>query len=211
MFDSQIVHQDEFIVIDDFYKNPQAVRELAQSAEYAKKGELSKNVAGIESLLPYFSYKIVEKFENAIGAKIDVDLAHNAFGRFRLGLEKDTRRTRVHYDNTDWTAVIYLTEAPFCQGGTAFFRHKETGLISPPSAETLKKMGWTKETFDRDLVMKDSLDGSKWEITKICPMKFNRCVLLRGAKYFHGSDQLFGSSFADGRLTQNFFFNEVKP
>lgn len=100
---------DEFIVIETFYKDPWAVRELAKNVEYAGKGTLSRNVAGIESMAPYFTAAVVDKFENAIGSKIDVDLFQNAFGRFRLGLKNDVRRTRVHYDNTDWTAVVYLT------------------------------------------------------------------------------------------------------
>ena len=201
--------QREYLVIDNFYKNPLDVRNLAEQAHYGKKGELSKNVPGIESLIPFYSPQIIQKFETAIGAKIQVDLDHNAFGRFRLALEKDQRKTKVHYDNTQWTAVIYLTPDEYCKGGTSFYRHKATGLISPPSAEELSSLGLTQEQFDREVVLADSLIENRWEATRLCSMKFNRCVLLRGSQYFHGSDQLFGDSFENGRLTQNFFFNEA--
>jgi hypothetical protein len=209
MKSNNIVKEPEYLIFDDFYKDPEGVRALALQAEYAGKGALSANAPGIESKLPFFSDAVINKIEAIIEKKIKVDPQHNAFGRFRLAVENDKRRTKVHTDNTDWTAVVYLSEEQHCKGGTSFYRHKETNLISPPDQHQLRKMGLTKKEFDRDIVLRDSVLADCWELTKMCPMKFNRCVILRGAQYFHGSDQLFGKSFADGRLTQNFFFNEL--
>ena len=199
----------EYLVIDSFYRNPAAVRELARTAVYAGKGELSRNVPGIESEIPFFSNAVIEKFETILGKRIEIDLSRNAFGRFRLALGTDTRRTRVHSDNTDWTAVVYLTPDEHCQGGTGFFEHKPTRFRSPPTEKELSELGMTRQEFDRDVILADSLIEDRWELTRLCPMRFNRCILLKGAQYYHGSDRLFGDCFENGRLTQNFFFNEV--
>jgi len=201
---------NEYLVIDDFYRDPHAVRALALRADYAEKGELSRNVPGIESRLAYYSDAVIEKLEQAVGRRIVVAPEQNAFGRFRLGLSTDQRPTRVHSDNTDWTAVVYLTPDEHCEGGTSFFRHLETGLIGPPDEATLLRLGMSRSEFDRDIVLRDSLVDSRWQATRMARMKFNRCVILRGKRFFHASENLFGTSFADGRLTQNFFFDEVK-
>lgn len=204
------MRNERFLIIDDFYSNPTGVRELARNAEYLPKGVASKNFAGEESVHPFFSEGLVQKFEAAVGAKIKVEPERNAFGRFRKALEADRRRTRVHSDNTDWTAVIYLTPAEHCRGGTQFFRHRETGLDGPPSAKTLEQLGMTQQQFDIGVVFRDSLKSDCWDVVDQCDMRFNRCVLLRGRDFYHGSDQLFGENFENARLTQNFFFDIVK-
>ena len=197
------------IIIDNFYADPDAVRELASNCPYVPKGQLSQNFAGEESMEAYFTSALVKKLEQAVNSRIIVDPQRNAFGRFRLAKSADKRRTKVHSDNTDWTAVVYLTPDDSCQGGTQFFKHIPTGLESPPTEEDLKLLGMTREEFDVNVVLRDSLDPSKWEVTEEVSMKYNRCALIKGKQYFHGSSHLFGDEFKNARLTQNFFFNVV--
>ncbi len=199
-----------FITIDDFYANPQGVRELARTVDYHPKGFVSRNFAGEESVLPFFSDGLVQKLEAAVGAKLKIDLERHAFGRFRKALGADRRRTQVHSDNTDWTAVIYLTPPEHCRGGTQFFRHRETGFDGPPDDRKLAEIGVSRVEFDRDFIFRDTLKPECWDVVEQCDMRFNRCVLLRGRDFYHGSDQLFGDSFENARLTQNFFFDVVK-
>ena len=196
-----------FQVIDNFYQDPLAVRELARTVEYHPEGDLRKKFPGEESTADYFSDALIEKFSRALGKEVLVDRTRNAFGRFRYARKADVRPTQVHYDDTDYTAVVYLSLDRDCRGGTQFFRHRETGLDGPPSAQWLSERRLTHQEFDAQIVLRDTLNSQKWELVEQCDMRFNRCVLLKGRDYFHGADHIFGDSFEDARLTQNFFFN----
>jgi hypothetical protein len=196
------------IVIDDFYSDPLSVRALAESSEYSEQGYYSKNSPGIESDDQFYTQQIVSKFEEVLQERIIVDVDRNAFGRFRLAFAKDARKTRIHFDNTKWSALVYLTLPEYCQGGTVFCRHKITGLDGPPSADSLAAMGYSSlRDFDFKVVAPDTLRPEAWETNCFVAMRFNRLILFRGSLLFHGSADLFGNSFQDGRLTQNFFFD----
>jgi hypothetical protein len=199
----------DIIVIDDFYENPLAVRNLALKAKYYPPQTLSPNYAGMESCRCYYSGALIEKFEEIVGNKIEVDLGKNVFGRFRSSAESCPRSTLVHIDDAEWSAVVYLSLDKDCQGGTAFYKHKETALWGPPDAECLKKLGLCSVgEFEEKVVRKDSLDESKWERDVFVAMKFNRLLLFRGSQRFHGYP-LFNGSLEKARLTQLFFFNTI--
>lgn len=200
----------DIIVIDDFYENPLSVRELALKAKYYPPQTLSPNYAGMESYHCYYTGALIEKFEKIVGNKIEVDLGRNVFGRFRSSAESRPRSTLVHMDDAEWSAVVYLSLDEDCQGGTAFYKHKETALFGPPDGEGLKKLGLSSlGEFDEKMVRRDSLDESKWERDVFVAMKFNRLLLFRGSERFHGYP-LFNGSPSTARLTQLFFFN-TKP
>ncbi len=198
-----------FIQIDDFYKEPHLVRNLSLNTEYHEQGALSDNVAGIESEISAYSQSVIERFQMLVGQRIDCRPKNNAFGRFRIMCEEDKRRTQVHTDNTDYTAVIYLSLNKHSKGGTCFYRHKETGLDHYPNRSELSDLGLTKQEFDTNIVLRDSLIEDAWEVIDYCEMKFNRCLILKGKKYFHGSNCFFGSNKENARITQNFFFNAL--
>lgn len=201
---------ERFLIVDDFYRKPEAMREFALRCPYFTKGTLSQNVAGVESVYSFYNDAIIDKFEKILGQSIIVLPEINAFGRIRIMMKNDVRRTQVHTDDTEWTAVVYLSQNHHARGGTCFYRHKPTGLDHYPNESILARMGLTQEEFDRDIVLRDSLDMSKWEVVDFCAMKFNRCVLLRGRQFFHGSDRFFGDCFENARMTQNFFFDTNK-
>lgn len=197
----------DIIVIDNFYKNPHAVRQLALTAPYHLPKTLSPNYAGKESQHSYYTDKVINTFEEVIGSKIEVDLNKNVFGRFRSATTQNERKTYVHFDDIEWSAVVYLTLDENCNGGTAFFKHKETSLLGPPDSEMLRNMGFQSiQMFEENVVLKDTLDPDKWSIDIFVPMKFNRLVLFKGSERFHGYS-LFGETEKDARLTQLFFFN----
>lgn len=197
---------DAMRVVDNFYDDPQAVRQLARASAYVPPGFLSRNVPGYESAAAFYSPAVVNKISRALDRELAVEPAHNAFGRFRLAFAKHRRPTKVHSDATHWTVVVYLTEDAHCAGGTEFFRHRATGLVGPPSTQWLHDNRVSLADFHA-MVYEESLDASKWEKVGACSMRFNRAIFLRGDRYFHGGSHVFGDSFANGRLTQNFFFN----
>lgn len=203
--------QQNIIVVDDFYKDPDLVRELALESELLDKGRVSQNFPGRESLYNFYSDELVSRFEKIVGSKIIVDEHINAFGRFRFSYETDERRTQIHFDNKDWSAVIYLTPTYNTSSGTIFTQHKQTGLYGPPMNDTELASVDCKDIyeFDRKYVLPDTNNIRKWSIHMRVPFKYNRLVLFRGKSLFHGSEALFGRDLNSARLTQNFFFDEV--
>ena len=88
-----------------------------------------------------------------------------------------------------------------------FFRHlpsntdrapyndAEAAALGFPSAK-----GMVDEILDRD-----SLDDTKWELTQRVPMRFNRLLLLR-PWLWHTAGENFGDSLENGRLVYLMFF-----
>ncbi len=195
------------LVIDDFYQDPDVVRELALKAEYKNVTQL--NYPGYQSLKAYVSRAMTEKFQSIIGAQIEVDPMKHTFGKFRIMLKETGSRLKVHLDGlSDWTGVLYLNPPTQCDGGTAFYRHKATGLsgrISDQAAHAFGYKSWSE--LERAIVEPDTLDSNAWEETMCVEMRYNRLVLFNGNQLFHCHTKSFGKDKTDGRMTQNFFFN----
>jgi hypothetical protein len=107
----------------------------------------------------------------------------------------------IHRDCTDWAGVLYLTPNAPINSGTAFYKHKETGL------EKIEKD--TPKEISKKLD-NDSYNMDKWEMVDMVGNKFNRLVLFRGTRS-HKSMEYFGEDKNNGRLFQLFFFNEIGP
>lgn len=109
-----------------------------------------------------------------------------------------TEKAYIHSDREagNWTCVAYLSEhdSPY---GTAFYRHKATGLIEMPSFEQQEEMG-IAEQLAEDMV---SRDPDKWEQLDFVEGKYNRALIFH-APLFHSRYPLegIGSTEEDGRL-----------
>ena len=76
---------------------------------------------------------------------------------------------------------------------------------------SLEKIGYSSyEELQHDILDKDALDRSKWELTMTVPMRFNRLVLLQ-PHYWHTSGPGFGDSLENGRLIYVMFFLRGQP
>lgn len=84
------------------------------------------------------------------------------------------------------TCVLYLTEHEQ-PSGTAFFRHKPTGLTEMPSFAEMRDMGILAE-LKADMV---SRDPDKWEMVGYVEGKLNRAVIF-DAPLFHSRFPLEG-------------------
>lgn len=197
------------IVFDDFYADPFAIRKIALEAEYRDVRNL--NYPGYQTVHSFTSKAVRQKFEEILGKPLDISHEDVTFGKFRIMLKESKSRLNVHLDGGfDWTGVLYLNLPRDCEGGTAFYRHKETGLEGAVQGEALAKFGCkTWDELETNIIERDTLRPDAWDETMFVGMKFNRLVLFRGGKHFHCHTHSFGTSKADGRMTQNFFFNEA--
>lgn len=200
-----------FIVVDGFYKNPWAVRQLALTTEYFKPDELPSDFAGTESRTSFTHDGIVKKIESIVGGKIEFNPRRFSFGVFCKTFAHDERHRGVHVDESDWTGVVYLSRPENCRGGTSIYRHIDSGLDRVPEAAALQERGYRdrREFIDR-FVTPQGRDPSRWEVSMRAGSVFNRLVLFRAGQLFHASEGYYGTSDDDCRLTQLFFFKMQK-
>jgi hypothetical protein len=111
-----------------------------------------------------------------------------AIQAFRSGHEKTDLHTNIHADNpvAKWAGVYFLNLPEQCQGGTAFYRLKETGWDEMPTQEQLDSVG-----KDIDWMRSKWSDESQWDRTSIAGMKFNRMIFYP-TSYFHSRFPLKG-------------------
>jgi hypothetical protein len=127
----------------------------------------------------------------------------------RITLAADVGRAKVHIDQAFWSGILYLSRPEDCRGGTEFFRHRRTNTDrAPVSVEELNAMGYaTMDELHADIIERDSVDDSAWEMTMQVPMRFNRLVLLR-PWLWHTAGEAFGDSMENGRLVYLMFFGQ---
>lgn len=181
------------IVIDNFFDNPDEVRDIALNSPFPVRG----NYPGARTLAnPTEAMKL--KFENIIGRRITYwpTDKHSYNGSFQFAT-KD-HKSWIHRDLTDYSAIIYLTPNAPLNTGTTTYRHKETKLFFE-TPETKNKLN------------NDGNNYSLWDIVDSVANVYNRCVIFNG-KRSHMSTDYFGTDLYSGRLFQTYFFNvELSP
>lgn len=178
------------IVVDDFYYNPDKVREYALSLPFDVNG----NYPGVRT-----KNQINDDTKQAIQ-----DILWPIAGNVTNWLDQDgegytgafqvctvLEQTWIHQDDfNNWAGVLYLSPNAPSDCGTSFYKHKDTGAFD--SSEV------------GDALDSDGGDYSKWEEVDKISNKYNRLILFR-ADQFHASTNHFGNNLHSGRLTQVFF------
>ncbi len=199
------------IIVDDFLDNAREYREAAMQLTFPEDqgrvgypGRNSQNRLRVDGL--------DEAISRIVGERLTPNLPAG-HGRARITLAGDEGLAGVHVDPCHWSAILYLSLDEHCEGGTDFFRHRETGieraLLNP---EDIARIGaGSREEasliFNR-ILTEDGKDPSKWECTMRVPMRFNRLLLLR-PWLFHTATDGFGDSIENGRLIQILFYNNA--
>jgi hypothetical protein len=180
------------IIVDDFYNDPNHIRNFALAQDFSVKG----NYPGIRTKPFLFQdvkdtisrtvYQAAGNVTDWLNASDDVGYT----GAFQMCTSID--RTWIHSDyNNMWAGVCYLNPDAPLSGGTALYRHKPTG---------------ERESVGNSDHGEHGYDYTKWEVVDRIGNVYNRLILYRG-NLFHASVDYFGNNFGDGRLFQVFFFN----
>jgi len=186
------------IVIDDFLPNAEELRERALKLNYSLKGpypglnSVEKiNIPGLDEMVSRLVYQPVRP-------PWTKNYSH---GSFRLALAKDDEPAKIHIDQSHWSGILYLSRPEDCQGGTEFYRHLPTGTDHMQFTEQgIAELGYSSfDDLREQILEKDALDRSKWELTMVVPMRFNRLVLTQ-PQYWHTSGPSFGDTRETGRL-----------
>lgn len=186
--------QGRIHVIDNFYADPYAVRELALSQQYRENGS-----RGVRSLDQFIFPGVKESFEKIIGKKItNWSEYYGICGRFQYCISEDA--LVYHCDSQRWAAIVFLTPDAPPECGTALLRHKKTGVRTsedPRIHEAFRNYGTNDAYF---------LDGTPFEEIDVVGNVFNRLVIFDG-RCLHTARKYFGNTKENGRLFHIFFFD----
>jgi hypothetical protein len=173
------------IITDDFYSNPDSVREFALQQDFTVKGNWPGRRTN--SFLTEDTKTVIQNIiRSAAGEVTDWHARPGLTGSFEIATALDRSWIHTDHHNT-WAGVCYLTpDAPYTSG-TGLFRHRATGA-----------------TMSHELAEYESQDRTKWDLIDVIGNRYNRLVMYR-SDLFHTSLDYFGSDLYNGRLFQLFF------
>lgn len=179
-------------VVDNFYENPEQIRDFAKRQEYIDGG-LGRGFIGKRTKDQFLFPGIKETFESIMGKRITKWEEYGMNGRFQLNIAGEP--VVYHCDDQNYAAMIYLTPDAPPECGTSTFRHRKTGLRH--NSEPNITSAFNYKTF---------LDKTPYDTVDKFGNVYNRLVIF-DAGSIHGASEYFGSDFEDGRLWHMFFFD----
>jgi len=224
---SMIYEQQNIFIIDNFYSNPNAVRDYALSLPY------KKDVMGNHfwRTTPRLNFNIVPLLEKYVGSKIVIDknwkehpvdeyveMNMSFYKIINNPYDDYVHANHIHHDFVHWTGIVYLSPDLPPNVGTQLWRHKPSGDEFAHGDDSFTSKIYTSdlsvnpEMYDNrgeDAVSPNGIVSNDWEKTDYMAYKYNRLVLFRGTM-FHSSAHT--KEIPDGdRLNQFFYFNQVPP
>jgi len=176
-------------VVDNFYNDPLAVRELALSLEFEQDIRYYK---GLRSTQAYRGLELKAEFERIIGEQIFNWNEHKYNGCFQVTTAEDPQV--YHCDMQKWAGILYLTPGAPLEGGTRLHTHKLSGA------------GHANDSNIDAAFEGGFFDSTKFNTVADAGNVFNRLVIM-DAKHIHSAGTYFGNSKETGRLIQLFFFD----
>jgi hypothetical protein len=180
-----------FVVVDNFYENPDTVRNFALTKDFHYHVEYHKGKRTDEVFL-FDGLK--ENFENILGCKIKDWTRYGVNGCFQYCIGGD--QLVYHNDGQEYAGIIFLTPDAPPQSGTSFYRSRHTKKMKPED--------------DYHIVFKNGfLDPTEFDVVDVVGNRYNRLVLF-DAKMIHAASNYFGTTKENGRLFQLFFFDLIR-
>ena len=191
----------ELLVIDNFYKDPDAVRQLALSQTFVAEPSYHKGKRSSSHLFPY----VREEFSRLLQTQIINWTQYGTNGVFQYCHAEDP--LVIHSDAQTYAGAVYLTPNAPVESGTWFYRSKATGLRAAPTQADATRLKIEVGTLEQ-MTYKDKLyDQTAWELTDKIANVYNRLVLWN-AKLIHSAGLYFGPDDPEkSRLFQLFFFD----
>lgn len=182
--------------VDNFYENPDQVREFALSQSYVEGG-FGRGFIGRRTEKQFLFPGLKDKFEQIMGKKITGWQSFDQNGKFQIAWAGEP--LVYHCDDQRWGGMLYLTpDAPY-QCGTTLYAHKKT------RARNYYEDGWDS-SWDLDIPGDPHLDGTPFEPVDVLGNVYNRLVIF-DASCIHSASQYFGTEKENSRLWQMFFFD----
>ena len=182
-----------FWIVDNFYRDPDAIRAFALQQEYEPSGP-GKPYIGSRTYKQFLFPGLKEEFEYIMNRKITEWESHGMNGRFQFNIEGEP--LVYHADLQKWAAMLYLTPDAPHETGTMTHALKGTDIRhrSHPEFKRCFRPG------------SRNLDKTPFEDVDIIGNVYNRLVIFN-AGYLHSACAYFGWTQENSRLWQMFFFD----
>ena len=182
-------------IVDNFYEDPDKVREFALN-QYYVEGGIGRGFIGRRTENQFLFPGLKERFEEIIGMKITEWESHGMNGRFQNCHSGEP--LVYHCDSQRWGGMLYLTPGAPYQCGTTLYANKKT------RARSYNDDGWNAawENIPGD----PHLDGTPFEPVDVLGNVYNRLVIF-DASCIHSASEYFGTVMENSRLWQMFFFD----
>ena len=230
---------DEFlIIVEDVFADPEKVVWLAEQLEYSgfRSNAQFKRYIGERARVSIYQDELMAEVYSCVDTKLPSSAFQRQdalFTKFNLDniAEMDRRQFVPHVDNDSlFSGLVYLSKVTNSEfGGTAFYRHRPTGISKlpfnplPEIVAKMKERGlspasksdyveFIKQIMYTDLRLMGEFQGftgipkscDVWELLYLTQPKFNTLVVFP-AMQFH-SPVIDASALAfESRLTQNIF------
>ena len=183
-------NQKRLFVVDDFYANPDEIRNFAlNQVEYEEDIRFYK---GMRSKQVYRPDWIKQAFEDIIGQTIVRWDDYNYNGVFQIVSSENPQV--IHYDVQKWAAIIYLTPNAPIESGTRTHRSRINGARHRNHAGADEALGGM------------FYDMTRFDVCDSVGNIYNRLIIM-DAEAIHSAGSYFGNSMYNGRLTHLFFFD----
>jgi hypothetical protein len=230
--DDHIFVDGDRIIIDGFYRDPDAIRRLALAQT---QWEPRRHFPGLQAVVAVDTdvlFAGLRRYIDIDGISTQSESAHKAM--FSMVTKKDAelaphQSQSPHADShSSLAGLVYLNLPDQCRGGTSFYRHRQTGLESQPRTieGIMAAIGETKMPQDQSgidalyqryyAIVHAPTNGPRqyiresnehWELISLVEMKYNRAVFY-DSQLFHSNytrDDFFGDTMETRRLTQTLF------
>lgn len=198
-----VIKQSEYVnqqymngmwVVDNFYANPDAIRQFALEQEYQENHDGEMGYIGRRTHKQFLFPGLKEEFERIIGRKITRWEDHGMNGRFQYA--KAGEPLVYHCDDQSWAGMLYLTpNAPY-QCGTSTYALKNTDIRHRTHPDIMECFKPGSRNFDR----------TPFEQVDVLGNVYNRLVIFN-AGYLHSASEYFGFTPENSRLWHMFFFD----
>ncbi len=179
-------------IVENFYNNPQSIREHALAVPYIEGG-LGRGFIGRRTEYQYLWPGLKERFEEIMGLKIHAWESHGMNGRFQMCYAGQP--VVYHCDDQRWAGMIYLTPNAPPQCGTNLVQHRET-----------KARTYRDKDFEKVFESRFHLDATPFDTVDQVGNVYNRLVIF-DASSIHCAGGYFGYAPDNTRLWQMFFFD----
>ncbi|MCH1430505.1 MAG: DUF6445 family protein [Chlamydiales bacterium] len=228
----EAIGKHKVIIIDDFYKHPEAVRDFILKSPsskwegilYGYKGSRHMFCLNLEPMFKVLRKVLQKEFHH---------IADNNPPLFQSNIiiqknEPAGPCAQPHTDEAMFAFSIFLNPNESCSGGTAFYKHKPSGIQAYPittfdnkmpqhlldvmEAYKLKNIEELRYFIYGDEKTKGGTQSyivnsnQQWELLKVCEMKFNRMMLFEG-QIFHSAYITPEMYIDEYRISQVGFFN----
>ena len=199
-------------VINDFYDDPDAIRQFALAQKYTFRHEEKD----LDYVYPGCRTKDLHELDGALQAAVlkklvsvfhiaEHDLMRWAISSSFQSVSEIYKEGVIHTDtNTIFAGVLYLTPNAPLNSGTSLYRKN----ASFNQKQYQQACDQNTERFKTGKIIMDTSFHSMFDEVVRVNNVYNTLILFEGDMY-HAANKFFGKTLDDSRLAQVFFVNKI--